>query len=223
MDNPYRPGEVYTPVGRQPCLLPISRRSFVGAGVGASGVTFLLGGAESAHAAPRKDSGQVDKPSSTLRFDEDRLGVTVTWYPVPLAQPSTDQTREQREEFERTRKSAEQARSWRLTRKAFGPSTKFLLRTLLKGDDKGYELQVHGARFGRLDVANHWFVFQRKADETWHVRLRTQLWTPSANGLAELTSEDVAFDLLAPSGVGADLNLTRRADPILTRGWVPTA
>jgi len=24
------------------------------------------------------------------------------------------------------------------------------------------------------------------------------------------------------AGVGADLNLTHRADPILTRGWMPT-
>lgn len=199
MEDSFFPGEVYAPVGRQHSALPISRRSFIGASVGTSGAAILLGAAEPAYGTSSQDSKQDGQPRSTLRFDEDRLGVTVTWYPVPWPEPSKELTKDQREEFERERRIADRARTWRLTRKAFGPSTKFLLRTLLQGNDKGYEVQVNGARFGRLGAANHWFVFQRdQKSETWRVRLRTQLWTPSVDGRAELTSEDVAFDLLAP-------------------------
>lgn len=170
---------VFWPIGRQGAGLSLTRRTFVAGG--------LVGTAAGALLTPSAANACDGK--SELQFLETSEGITVTHYPplcsVAGAPPPA-------------------ANIWFLARRAFGRDTKFLLRTLRGGAARGYELQVFGARFGRISPSFHWFVFQRTGD-IWMVRMRTELWTQPG---AELTSDDLLFTDLCGT-VSADQPLPR--------------
>lgn len=171
----------FTPVGDSRGALPVTRRSFIGAGMASPALPLLLG--STATSAALLSSRKCE---STLRFEEDANALTITWYPEleigeqphelgnkACAQPPKPS--------QATSASPERARSWRLIRKAFGPDAKFRLR-LDKVDNKDpdvvYSLEVTSVRFGKLAGRTLLFKFtHRNSDpEKWSVELSTDMW-----------------------------------------------
>ena len=66
----------FTPVGDSRGALPVTRRSFIGAGMASPAIPLLLG--STATSAALLSSRKCE---STLRFEEDANGLIITWYP----------------------------------------------------------------------------------------------------------------------------------------------
>ena len=173
--------ESFTPVGDSRSALPLTRRNFIGAGVASPALPLLLGSTSTSAALLSSR-----KCESTMRFEEDANGLTITWYPEleigeqppelgnkACAQPPKPS--------KTTSELAEKARSWRLIRKAFGPDAKFRLR-LDRANDKEpdvvYSLEVTGVRFGKLAGRTLLFKFahQNSHPKKWTVELSTDMW-----------------------------------------------
>ena len=116
--------------------------------------------------------------ANSLRFIEDDRGMTVVWRTPP------------------TKANIGQDKSWTLFRRAFGFGTTFLLAPADGGAERGYELEVVGARFGTLGPGRLRFELLRQA-HGWRVRLRTTLW------VSELVSNAVSFEDLCDTADGS--------------------
>lgn len=68
--------ESFAPVGDSRRVLPLTRRHFIGAGMASPALPLLLGPTPTSAALL-----SARKCESTLRFEEDANGLTITWYP----------------------------------------------------------------------------------------------------------------------------------------------
>ena len=173
----------FRPVGDQLSASTFSRRSFIRACIGLP-VTPLLLGTSTASTAATLERGAGE---SSLRFTEDKDGLSVTWYPTLEIDTSAQQCGPTPYNYRQLDPAGgglqlpeleTSVRTWRLVRKAFGPDAKFTLRRLAVQPKLIFQLKVENARFGDLRPASHWLTFTHVAEERrWYVRLRTDLWS----------------------------------------------
>lgn len=173
----------FRPVGDQLSASTFSRRSFIRACIGLP-VTPLLLGTSTASTAATLERGAGE---SSLRFTEDKDGLSVTWYPTLEIDTSAQQGGPTPYNYRQLDPAGgglqlpeleTSVRTWRLVRKAFGPDAKFTLRRLAVRPKLIFQLKVENARFGDLRPASHWLTFTHVAEERrWYVRLRTDLWS----------------------------------------------
>ncbi|WP_156473228.1 hypothetical protein [Pseudorhodoferax sp. Leaf265] len=213
--------ETFTPVGDRPRGRTVTRRSFIGVSIGVPAAPLLLGTSTS-HAATT--ASRICE--STLRFDEDKDGMTVTWYP---ALETTSQANEGKPiqcvptfEDERQRKrdksiaeiEAAQARSWRIVRNAFGPGTKFHLRRDANQPNFIHALEIVGVRFGELATSSHTLTFTHDSKRShWQVGLSTRQWHA---GHPLVSEKQIPFEQLSKpvSSEARTTGIDFTADPV---------
>lgn len=184
MDELHGLEECFTPVGDSLKAPRVTRRFFIGAGMTTLALPLLLGSqASSAALLGRR------KCESTLRFAEDRDGLTVSWYPEleldlkphDLSNIACAPPPKPTESDKPHSTPPDKAQSWRLSRKAFGPDAKFRLR-LDKSEGKLsdiiYTLEVYKVRFGSLAERSLQFKFSHyPTEKSWKVQLLTAMWS----------------------------------------------